>query len=47
MKISSLKLETSHLTANEAALLRCQTALELKDKGEYEGAQDYWLIKPC
>jgi tetratricopeptide (TPR) repeat protein len=39
MKISSPKLNTSNLTANEEALLRCQTALELKDKGEYEGAQ--------
>jgi tetratricopeptide (TPR) repeat protein len=39
MKISSPKLDTSHLTANAEALLRCQTALELKDKGEYEGAQ--------
>jgi len=39
MKITSPKIQTSHLTANEEALLRCQTALELKDKGDYEGAR--------
>ncbi len=39
MKITSPKLRTSHLTANEEALLRCQTALELKDKGDFEGAR--------
>lgn len=38
MKITSPKLHTLHLTANEEALLRCQTALELKDRGFYEGA---------
>ncbi|HVQ35966.1 MAG TPA: helix-turn-helix domain-containing protein, partial [Pyrinomonadaceae bacterium] len=38
MKITSPKLHTLHLTANEEALLRCQTALELKDRGCYEGA---------
>jgi tetratricopeptide (TPR) repeat protein len=40
VKIASPKLQTSHLTANEEALLRCQTALDLKDKGDYEGAQE-------
>jgi len=40
MKITSSKLDTSHLTANEEALRRCQTALELKDKGSYEGARE-------
>jgi tetratricopeptide (TPR) repeat protein len=40
MKITSPKLDTSHLTANDAALRRCQTALELKDKGDYGGAQE-------
>ena len=40
MKIASPKLHTSHLTANEEALLRCQTALEQKDKEDYEGAQE-------
>lgn len=39
MKMSSLKLNTSHLTPNEEALLRCQRAMELKDRGEYEAAQ--------
>jgi tetratricopeptide (TPR) repeat protein len=40
MRLASPKLQTSHLPANEAALLRCQTALELKDKSDYEGAQE-------
>lgn len=40
MKIASPKIDTSHLTANDEALLRCQTALEQKDKADYEGAQD-------
>jgi tetratricopeptide (TPR) repeat protein len=40
MKIASPKLQTTHLTANEAAQMRCQAALELKDKGDYEGAQE-------
>ncbi len=40
MKIASQKLHTAHLTANEEALVRCQAALELKDKGHYEGAQE-------
>ncbi|MDQ6651737.1 MAG: hypothetical protein M3Y84_03235 [Acidobacteriota bacterium] len=40
MRITSPKLHTSHLSANEEALLRCQAALELKDKGNYEGARE-------
>lgn len=40
MKITSPKLHTSHLSANEEALLRCQHALEQKDKGDYEGAKN-------
>lgn len=40
MKITSRKLDTSHLTANDAALRRCKIALELKDKGDYGGAQE-------
>lgn len=40
MTIASPKLDTSHLTANDAALLRCQTALELRDQGDYRGAQE-------
>ena len=39
MKITSPKLQTSHLTANEEALVRCQAALEMKDRGDYEGAR--------
>lgn len=40
MKIASPKLQTSHLPANEAALVRCENALERKDSGNYEGAQE-------
>lgn len=39
MKITSHKLQT-HLTPNEDALLRCEAALELKDKGRYESARE-------
>ena len=39
MRITSPTLHTSHLTANEEALLRCEKALELKDKGDYVRAQ--------
>lgn len=37
---TSSKLDTSHLTANEEADLRCRTALELKDRGDYDGARE-------
>jgi len=37
---TSPKLDTSHLTANEKAELKCRVALELKDRGEYEAARD-------
>lgn len=40
LKIASPKLQTSHLTANEVALVRCETALGQKDKGDFEGAQE-------
>ena len=40
MTITSPKLDTSQLTDNDAALRRCQTALELKDQGDYGGAQE-------
>jgi tetratricopeptide (TPR) repeat protein len=40
LKIASPKLQTSHLTANEEALSRCETALGQKDKGDFEGAQE-------
>ena len=37
---TSPKLDTSLLTANEKAELKCRTALELKDRGEYQAARD-------
>ena len=40
MKITSLKSLPSHISANEEALVRCQTALELKDKGDYYASQE-------
>ena len=40
MRTTSPKLDTAHLTANEEAELRCRTALELKDRGEYDAARD-------
>jgi tetratricopeptide (TPR) repeat protein len=40
MRTASPKLDLSHLTANERALFRCQTALAFKDKGDYDGAQE-------
>ncbi|HYJ85355.1 MAG TPA: tetratricopeptide repeat protein [Pyrinomonadaceae bacterium] len=40
MKITSSKLHTSHLSLNEAALHRCRIALDLKDKGDYQGARE-------
>lgn len=40
MRITSQNLNTSHLSANEKALVGCQTALELKDRGDYCGAQE-------
>lgn len=40
MKITSLGLGASHLTVNELALLRCQTALDLKDRGNYSSARE-------
>lgn len=40
VKIASPKLHTSHLTANEEALVRCEAALERRDSGDYEGAQE-------
>ena len=40
MKIASRKLDTANLNANDEALLRCHTALEQKDQGDYAGAQE-------
>ena len=34
------KLEVSHHSANESAWLRCQAAVELKDRGEYDRARE-------
>jgi tetratricopeptide (TPR) repeat protein len=39
LKMASQKLQTAHLTANEEALLRCQTALEQYDREDHQGAQ--------
>jgi len=44
MRTSSLKLDLSHLPANEQARSRCQIALELKDRGDYAGAQE--IMRP-
>ena len=38
--MASPKLEIAHLNANDEALLRCKTALEQKDRGDYAGAQE-------
>jgi len=40
MKIPSRKLDTAHRSAEDVALLRCEIALEQKDRADYEGAQD-------
>jgi len=40
MQITSRKNDLSHLTANDAALYRCNRALELRDKGDFDGAQE-------
>lgn len=44
MNITSRKRLTLHMSANEEALVRCQTALELKDKGDYSKAQE--MMRP-
>jgi tetratricopeptide (TPR) repeat protein len=40
MHFARSTLELSHMTPNERALFRCQKALELKDRGDYSGAQE-------
>lgn len=40
MRTTSPKLENSRLTANEEAVLRCRTAIELRDRGDHDGARD-------
>ena len=43
MKIASPKLDTSHLSSNDEALLRRRVALELRDQSDYEGARQVML----
>jgi len=40
MRTTSPNLNTSHLTANQEAELRCRTSLELKDRNEYNAARE-------
>src|SRR5215217_2277115 len=40
MRTASSKLATSHLNADQEADLRCRTALELKDRSEYDAARE-------
>lgn len=40
MRATLAKLDSSHLTLNESAWLRCQAAVKLKDRGEYDGARE-------
>jgi tetratricopeptide (TPR) repeat protein len=40
MRVTSPKLDTSHLPPNEQAELRCRTTLELKDRSEYDAARE-------
>ena len=40
MRTTLAKLDSSHLTLNESVWLRCQASVQLKDRGDYEGAQE-------
>jgi len=40
MRIPSRKLNTAHLTANDEALRRCRKALQFRDRGDFDGAQE-------
>jgi len=40
MRTTSPKLDISHLTPNEQAALRCSTALDLKDRNEYDAVRE-------
>jgi tetratricopeptide (TPR) repeat protein len=40
MSTTSPKLESSRLTPNEESVFRCRTALELRDRGDYDGARE-------
>jgi tetratricopeptide (TPR) repeat protein len=44
MRAILAKLDSSRLTLNESARLRCEAALELKDRGEYDRAQE--IMRP-
>ena len=44
MKSASRKLDTSHLSRDEAALARCKIALELRDNGDAKGALE--IMRP-
>jgi tetratricopeptide (TPR) repeat protein len=43
MKIAWLKLDTSHLSPNDAALERCRFALDLRDQSNYKGVRQVML----
>jgi tetratricopeptide (TPR) repeat protein len=40
MSIAPSSLDLSHLTPNDRALIKCRKSLELKDRGDYAGAQE-------
>ena len=44
MKSASAKSDTAHLPANERALLLCERALELKDRGDFDRARE--VLRP-
>ena len=47
MTTTLAKLDSSRLTLNESAWLRCQAAVEFKDRGDYDGAREvmrpFWI----
>lgn len=43
MRTTSPNLDTSHLSANQEADLRCRTALELKESGKYDATLEVML----
>ncbi len=40
MRITSPKLDTSHLSRTDEVFSRCEKAMQLKDAGNYLGAQE-------
>lgn len=40
MRSVLFKPDLSHMTANERAQFMCERALQLRDKGDYTGAQE-------